>query len=440
MRLPTMKPDVLQQYQEKLTTPEEAVQLVQSGDRIYYGVNISIPYSIDNLLAKREPELENVTVGGASCFLPNDLLNPNRKAFHPNTFFFGTSERAAQKVKYVEHTSAHLSETDNWVYNILKPNVAFLPVSAPDENGAMSMGPAGLVCGPYLLNCCKTIILVVNKNIPYMRSDYMAHISDATCIVEMDEPLVSIPNLEPSPALEAISTFIADQTCDGACIQMGIGDLSTAVGFGLRNKNDLGIHSEMMGDSMMELVKRGNVTNTRKTYLPGVSSAAFLMGTKDLYEWADWNDQLYFLPSPICNNPLNIAKNDNVLSVNTALEIDLVGQVVADNIVGTQYSSIGGQLDFVQGAQLSKGGKSFIALTSTHTKNGQLYSNIVPRFQTGTFVTTPRSCVQYVVTEYGCVNLKLLTMRERVLALISLAHPSFREQLRDQAKEFGLLP
>ena len=119
-------------------------------------------------------------------------------------------------------------------------------------------------------------ILVVNKNIPYMRSDYMAHISDATCIVEMDEPLVSIPNLEPSPALEAISTFIADQTCDGACIQMGIGDLSTAVGFGLRNKNDLGIHSEMMGDSMMELVKRGNVTNTRKTYLPGVSSAAFL--------------------------------------------------------------------------------------------------------------------------------------------------------------------
>ena len=195
MRLPTMKPDVLQQYQEKLTTPEEAVQLVQSGDRIYYGVNISIPYGIDNLLAKREPELENVTVGGASCFLPNDLLNPNRKAFHPNTFFFGTSERAAQKVKYVEHTSAHLSETDNWVYNILKPNVAFLPVSAPDENGAMSMGPAGLVCGPYLLNCCKTIILVVNKNIPYMRSDYMAHISDATCIVEMDEPLVSIPNL-----------------------------------------------------------------------------------------------------------------------------------------------------------------------------------------------------------------------------------------------------
>lgn len=303
MKIPTMKPDVLRQYQEKLTTPEEAVQLVKSGDRIYYGVNISTPYGIDNLLAKREPRAGGRDRSGASCFLPNGLLNPDSKAFHPNTFFFGTSERAAQKLKYVEHTSAHLSETDNWVYNILRPNVAFLPVSAPDENGAMSMGPAGLVCGPYLLDCCKTIVLVVNKNIPYMRSDFMAHISDATCIVEMDEPLVSIPNLEPSPALEAISTFIADQTCDGACIQMGIGDLSTAVGFGLRNKNDLGIHSEMMGDSMMELVKRGNVTNARKAYLPGVSSAAFLMGTKDLYEWADWNDQLYFLPRPSATTP-----------------------------------------------------------------------------------------------------------------------------------------
>lgn len=440
MRIPTMKPDVLRQYQAKLTTPEEAVQLVKSGDRIYYGVNISTHYGIDDLLAKRENELEDVTVGGASCFRPNGLLNPNSKAFHPTTFFFGASERAAQKVKYVEHTSAHLSETDNWVYHILRPNVAFLPVSAPDENGYMSMGPAGLVCGPYLLDSCQTIILVVNKNVPYLCSDYKVSIADATCIVEMDEPLVTIPNLNPSPELEAISTFIADQTCDGACVQMGIGDLSTAVGFGLRNKNDLGIHTEMIGDSMMELVKRGNVTNARKTYLPGVSSGAFLMGTQALYDWADWNDQLCFIPSPVANNVLNIAQNDNVLSVNTALEIDLVGQVVADNIVGTQYSSIGGQLDFVQGAQLSKGGKSFLALTSTHTKNGQLYSNIVPRFQPGTFVTTPRSCVQYVVTEYGCVNLKHLTMRERVLALISLAHPSFREELRDQAKAFGLLP
>lgn len=435
-----MKPDVLRQYQAKLTTPEEAVQLVKSGDRIYYGVNISTHYGIDDRLAKRENELEDVTVGGASCFRPNGLLDPNSKAFHPTTFFFGASERAAQKVKYVEHTSAHLSETDNWVYHILRPNVAFLPVSAPDENGYMSMGPAGLVCGPYLLDSCQTIILVVNKNVPYLCSDYKVSIADATCIVEMDEPLVTIPNLNPSPELEAISTFIADQTCDGACVQMGIGDLSTAVGFGLRNKNDLGIHTEMIGDSMMELVKRGNVTNARKTYLPGVSSGAFLMGTQALYDWADWNDQLCFIPSPVANNVLNIAQNDNVLSVNTALEIDLVGQVVADNIVGTQYSSIGGQLDFVQGAQLSKGGKSFLALTSTHTKNGQLYSNIVPRFQPGTFVTTPRSCVQYVVTEYGCVNLKHLTMRERVLALISLAHPSFREELRDQAKEFGLLP
>ena len=292
------------------------------------------------------------------------------------------------------------------------------------KTGPCPWGPPAWCADPYLLDCCKTIVLVVNKNIPYMRSDFMAHISDATCIVEMDEPLVSIPNLEPSPALEAISTFIADQTCDGACIQMGIGDLSTAVGFGLRNKNDLGIHSEMMGDSMMELVKRGNVTNTRKAYSARCFQRLhFSWVPRTCTSGRTGTTSFISSPRPSATTPLNIAKNDNVLSVNTALEIDLVGQVVADNIVGTQYSSIGGQLDFVQGAQLSKGGKSFIALTSTHTKNGQLYSNIVPRFQPGTFVTTPRSCVQYVVTEYGCVNLKLLTMRERVLALIEPGAP-----------------
>ena len=436
----TMKPEVRQLYQSKLVAPEEAVKVVKSGDRVYYGTNISTPAGINNLLAKRENELENVGVGGASCFSPNGLLDPESKAFHPNTFYFGTFERKAQKGKFVNYTSVHLSETDQWVRNVFRPNVAFIPVSMPDENGNMSFGPAGQVCGPFLLETSETIILVVNPCVPYMMADEQVNVAQATYIVEMEEPLVTVPNLEPSKELETISGFIADETPDGACIQMGIGDLATAIGFGLRNKNDLSVHTEMIGDSIMDLIRRGNVTNADKKFMPGVSSGVFLMGSQELYDWADWNEGLRFVPPRVGNDIVNIAKNDRVLSVNTALEIDLAGQVVADNIAGQQYSSVGGQMDYVIGAQLSRGGKSFIAMTSTHKKGGREYSNIVTRFKPGTFVTTPRSCVQYVVTEYGCVNLKNLAMRERVLALIDLAHPKFREQLRDEAKEYGLLP
>ena len=440
MKQKTMKPEIQAIYQSRLTTPEEAVRLVKSGDTIYYGTNGSTPSGLNNILAERENELENVTVVGASCFRPNGLLDPNSRAFHPSTFYFGTSERGAQKGKYVNYTSVHLSETDHWVRTVVRPNVAFLPVSLPDEDGYMSYGPAGLVCGPFLLETAQTIVLVVNPQVPYMLSDDRIHVSQATCIVEMDEPLVLVPNLEPSPELETISRFIADETPDGCCIQMGIGDLATAIGFGLREKNDLGVHTEMVGDSIMDLVKRGNVTNAHKGFLPGLTTGVFLMGTQELYDWADWNEGLRFMPPCVGNNIVNIAKNDNMRSVNTALEIDLAGQVVADNIAGRQYSSVGGQLDYVMGAQLAKGGKSFIAMTATHTRNGKLYSNIVSRLRPETFVTTPRSCVQYVVTEYGCVNLKDLAMRERVLALISLAHPQFRDQLREDASRFGLIP
>lgn len=440
MLVKKMKPEVQAIYDSKITTAEEAVKCVKSGDRVYYGTNVTTAYALCNALAARENELENVTVGGASCFKPNGLLDPNSKAFHPITYYFGTYERAAQKGKYVDYTSGHLSETDIWTKNVLRPDVAFIPVSAPDEDGYMSFGPAGIVCGPALLETCKTIILEVNHNLPYMVGQKMAHVSQATMIVEENEILMEVPDLEPSHELTTISQLIAERTPDGACIQMGIGDLSTAIGYGLKDKNDLGVHSEMIGTSIMQLINAGNVTNARKSYMPGKSLGVFLMGTQELYDWADYNHNLIFVPTAVGNNPINIAKNDNVLSVNTALEVDLVGQVVADNIQGRQYSSIGGQLDYVNGAQLSKGGQSFIALTSTHTRGGKLYSNIVPRFQPGTFVTTPRSCVQNIVTEYGCVNLKNLNMSDRVRALISIAHPQFRDELRDQAKEYGLLP
>lgn len=230
-----------------------------------------------------------------------------------------------------------------------------------------------------------------------------------------------------------------EQIPDGACIQLGLGGVSNAVGFGLAQKNDLGVHSELMTESIMELMKQGVVTNRRKTYLPGKTVAGFTYGSPELYRFVDHNPDLYYLPFPEVNNPVNIAKNDCMISVNTALSIDLLGQVNADNFVGRQYSATGGQVDFIRGAQMSRGGKSFLAVTSV-AENRKLgrQSRIVARFPVGTAVTTPRSDVQYVVTEYGCVNLKTLSLRDRAHALIELAHPEFRPQLIDEAREMGL--
>ena len=196
----------------------------------------------------------------------------------------------------------------------------------------------------------------------------------------------------------------------------------------------------MMTDSIMHLMKNGNITNERKSYMKGKTVASFTLGSRELYEFIDHNDKMWYEPFPVVNSPLNIAKNDNAVSVNGAIQIDLYGQVVADNIAGRQFSAVGGQLDFVIGAQLSRGGKSFIASTSTNTsKNGIRTSRIVSVLAPGTAVTTPRAEVQYVVTEYGCVNLKPLTMRDRAKALISLAHPDYRDELKEDAKKTGLI-
>jgi len=216
--------------------------------------------------------------------------------------------------------------------------------------------------------------------------------------------------------------------------------VANAVGFGLKEKNDLGAHTELIGDAIMELMKLGVLNNSRKTYFPGKTVASFSFGSRALYDFIHRNPDVYYQPFPVVNDPVNIAKNDNMISINTAMAADIFGQINADNIAGRQHSATGGQVDFVRGAQMSRGGKSFIAMTSTlKDKKGNLQSRIVTRLPLGSCVTTPRSDVQYVATEYGCVNLKPLSMKDRIRAMISLAHPSFRQQLTDDAREAGLL-
>lgn len=305
----------------------------------------------------------------------------------------------------------------------------------------MSYGASGVALHCYIKEKAKKILVQVNPNVPYVFGEYnRIHISEVDAIVEQEGPLPENSELPVDQTINAISDFLLEQIPDGACIQLGLGGVANAVGYGLKKKNDLGAHTELMSDSMMELMKLGVLNNSCKSFIPGKTVSAFTFGSRELYDFVHLNPQMYYLPFPIVNDPVNIAKNDNMISINTALSADIFGQINADNIAGRQHSATGGQVDFVRGAQMSKGGKSFIAMTSTYTdKRGKLVSRIVSQFPMGTCVTTPRSDVQYVVTEYGCVNLKTLTMKDRIRAMISLAHPAFREALTEEAKSAGFL-
>lgn len=431
-----------EEYQQKLTTPEEAVKVIRSGDTVYVGTATSTAYSLCDALGERADELEDVTL---TC---SQLLNPvrimsgqDKRAFKIYTYFMGAQERVARNAgAFVDFTSMHLSQAHIFLKEICPARVAFLQVSEPDEEGYFSYGVTGVCCNKYVKEAAEVVLVEVNPHVPYVYGeDNKIHISEIDGIVEYDRPLFERENLPVSEDIQQISDYLLEQIPDGACIQLGIGGVANAVGFGLKQKNDLSAHTELLTDSVMELMKSGNITNKYKGFMPGKTTASFSLGTKALYQFVDHNEDVYFMPFHVINDPVVIAKNDRMISVNSAMAVDVFGQVCADNIAGKQFSGTGGQLDFVKGAQMSKGGKSFIALPSVGTNRaGERFSKIVARLPFGAAVTTPRSEVQYVVTEYGCVNLKKLTMRGRVEAMINLAHPDFRKQLQDEVAESGI--
>jgi 4-hydroxybutyrate CoA-transferase len=392
-------------------------------------------------LYQRKDELHDVTIssGTTTWMLPFYTEEPGGP-FSVQTYFAGPAERQAMKRHNCKYTSLHLSQVDQWCREIGKPTVAFIEVSPPDDFGYMCYGAFGPAMHDDVRQVAKKVVLQVNENAPYVFGQRcQVHVSDADLIVEATAPLAEVPDAPFDDTMCTISQFIVDEIPDGANIQLGLGGVSGAVGFGLEQKNDLGVHTEMLTNSMMHLMEMGVITNKKKNYMPNVAVAAFALGSKDLYRFVDHNPRIIFAPFTFANNPATIAKNDNMISVNTAMCIDLFGQVAADAIDGHQQSGVGGQVDYVRGAQMSKGGKSFIALPSTMESRKGRHSKIVATLSPGTTVTTSRQDVQYVVTEYGCVNLKPLSMQDRARVLISLAHPDFRDELTDQAKELGLM-
>ena len=433
-------------YRDKIMSGAEAAKLVKSGDRVYVGTASSFAYDMLDALWDRRDELEDVAILCSMSVRPSRMFSADHddhNPFHVETFFLGAQERIAHRKHGMplEFTCFHLSQVDIWCKYVGKPDVCFFQVSEPDENGMVSCGPSGGCMYTYLAENARNIVFECNAQVPYIMNGekHLLPLSMADAIVYADYPVSPLAKDEVDDISQKISDLVMEEVPDGATIQLGLGKISTAVGYGLLQKNDLGIFSELFSEPMMELMKNGNVTNKNKGFMDGLSVFAFSMGSNEMYNFMDHNPDLYAGTFPFVNDPRNIAKNKRMMSINTAMSVDLFGQVAADSMGFTQQSAVGGQIDFVKGAQWSEGGKSIIALASSFERDGQRQSKICLNFPAGTAVTTPRSEVQYIATEYGCVNLKKLNMSDRVRAMISLAHPDFRDQLRDEAKKHGLI-
>ena len=437
---------VEERYKGKMMSAAEAAKLVKSGDRVYVGTASSFAYDMLEALWDRKDELEDVAILCSMSVRPSRMFSADHdehNPFHVETFFLGAQERIAHRKHGMplEFTSFHLSQVDLWCRYVGKPDVCFFQVSRPDENGMVCCGPSGGSMYTFLAENARDIVFECNAQVPYIMNGekHLLPVSMADAVVYADYPVSPLAKDEVDEISQKISDIVMEEVPDGATIQLGLGKISTAIGYGLLEKNDLGIFSELFSEPMMDMMKNGNVTNKNKGFMDGLSVFAFSMGSNEMYDFMDHNPALYSGTFPFVNDPRNIAKNKKMMSINTAMSVDLFGQVAADSMGWSQQSAVGGQIDFVKGAQWSEGGKSIIALASSFEKNGQRQSKICLNFPVGTAVTTPRSEVQYIATEYGCVNLKKLNMSDRVRAMISLAHPDFRDQLKDEAREHGLI-
>ncbi|MDD3347965.1 acetyl-CoA hydrolase/transferase C-terminal domain-containing protein [Oscillibacter sp.] len=424
------------QYEELKVTAEEAAALIQDGDGVAMPAAASWPYAVDEALVRRLR-----AIGGRvelySLFTPADtvLLQPENRDLVEYYVNFLSGDRALISQGNVHFVPTHLSEDGAWICD-RHPRVTVITCAPPDENGWMSRSISASHLDRTVLEQSELVIVEVNPRLPALSSDgechLLFHVSEADAIVESDHPLAE--NI-PAPATEVdetIAGYIAEMVPNGACVQFGLGGLPNAIGecLAYAGKRDLGLHTEVVTNCAMKLMEQGVVNNSRKQLYPGRSVGALCVGDRDLWAFANGNRDLCFKEVKWVNDPRTICQNDGVVSINNAMEIDLTGQVNAESVGPRMYSGTGGQLEWVTGAQWSKGGKSIIALRSSYRdRSGTLHSKILPQLSPGGIVTTPRTMVQYVATEYGVANLKYRSCRERAKALIAIAHPAFREEL-----------
>jgi 4-hydroxybutyrate CoA-transferase len=430
-------------YQSRVVSADEAAQAIKSGMRLFLTGNVSVPKTILAALVRRAGELRDVEICQALTVGPADFVNPEMEGhLRVNTMFISANVRKAVQEGRADFTPVLLSEFPLlFKNNVLPLDAALIHVSTPDEHGFCSLGvEVGLT--KTAAEAAKIVVAEVNEQMPRTLGDSFIHVSRLNYVVPVNYPIPEMLMAEEgdSETVGKIAGFIADLIPDGATMQMGIGAIPDAVLNYLFNKKDLGIHSELFSEGVIDLVEAGVLTNARKSLHPGKIVAGFILGTKRLYDWVDDNPIIELHRTEYVNDPFVIAQNDRMVAINSAIEVDLTGQVCADSIGPKLYSGVGGQLDFIYGASRSKGGVPIIAMPSVSTmKDGTVISKIMPMLKHGAGVVTTRNHVRFVVTEFGVAELYGKTIRQRAQALINIAHPQFRDELTAKARELNYL-
>jgi acetyl-CoA hydrolase len=431
------------QYGGRVTSAAEAVGIIQSGQRVFLTGNVSVPQSLLGALTARAPELHDVEICQALTAGAAPQVAPEMEGhLRVNTMFISANVRREVQAGRADFTPVLLSEFPLLFKNGFLPvDVALIQVSPPDEHGFCSLGvEVGLTKSP--AESARVILAEVNEQMPRTLGDSFLHVSRLTHIVSVNYPIpeMVMTGDDGSEIVEQIAGHIAELIPDGATIQMGIGAIPDAVLKYLFHKKDLGIHTELFSDGVIDLVEAGVLSGARKSIHMGKIVAGFILGSQRLYDWVDDNPMIEMHRTEYVNDPFVIAQNEKMVAINSAIEVDLTGQVCADSIGPKLYSGVGGQLDFVYGASRSKGGVPIIAMPSTTTlRDGTTVSRIMPLLKHGAGVVTTRNHVRYVVTEIGVAELYGKTIRQRAAALIGIANPAFREELTRQAQALHYL-
>ncbi|NLW91277.1 MAG: acetyl-CoA hydrolase [Syntrophomonadaceae bacterium] len=428
-------------YAQKLKTADEAVKLIPHGVLMATSLTNGQPPALLNALARRmaEGDLREVTYMCSLAVRPTELHNPEtiekiNRYNQLDAMYAGPIERYFVQQGSYSYIPHRLFDGPLMTERV-GMGAAVITVSPMDRHGFFSMGTNPDYLYGFIRHNPGCIILAeVNAHMPRTFGNNYFHISELAAVVENDTPLFTLPDIPFDEKDELIGQFIAERVPDGACLQLGIGSIPNAVAKALMNKKELGIHSEMLCDSMIDLYEAGVITGTRKSLMPRKWVACFAFGSQRLYDFIAENPMVEMHDSEFVNDPYNIGLNENVVSINATLEVDLSGQCASEAIGTRQYSGAGGQMDFVEGAWRSRGGQAFLALYSTYTtKDGEMKSRIAPTLSPGSMITTTRNDVQYIVTEYGIARLKGFDIKRRVKELISIAHPDFRDWLSFEA-------
>ncbi len=422
--------------QNRRVSADRALAELQSGMRVYIHPGCAEPEALVDAMMRRAPHVRGVEIMHLLTLGKAPYAEPQwAEHFRHRALFAGKNVRDAVNSGRADYVPVFLHEIPRLFRADLLPiDMALVQVSPPDEHGFCSFG-VGVECTMAAAHSARTVVAQVNESMPRVHGDNFVHISDIDYLVEDHRPLVTLPRVVASELHEQIASHIAPLIEDGSTLQLGIGGIPDAVLHHLRDKQDLGIHSEMFSDGIMELVESGVITGRRKNIHPGKVVASFVLGSRELFDFIHDNPLIEFHPSDYVNDPYIIARHDRMVSINSAIQVDLTGQVCSDSMGYSIYSGFGGQVDFIRGAARSAGGKPILALPSTARK--ETISRIVPVLDEGAGVVTSRADVDWIVTEYGAVNLFGLSLRERAHALVSIAHPAFRDELTGHARRNG---